>query len=122
MTPYLLIWYSLIPHSIPKSWRVKEGTINISVWYPRIKVTRWSLYPSLSCCHGVVLWMEYRLLMNKPHLLSTGLLEHPSPQGRLSWSTYHNQGVAFFIDYTRTEVKYSVKFHISTGEMVMEFV
>ena len=73
-------------------------------------------------CHGIVVWMEYELVEGDDNLLSEGLLEPPMKGSELVWSSDHNQGVCFFMDYEKTLIQYSVAFNTSNGEMKLKFL
>ena len=73
-------------------------------------------------CHGIVVWMEYQLVEGDNSLLSEGLLEPPRKGSELLWSSGHNQGVCFFMDYEKTVIQYSVAFDTSNGEMSFNFL
>uniref|UniRef100_A0A6I8N9Z8 Protein arginine N-methyltransferase n=1 Tax=Ornithorhynchus anatinus TaxID=9258 RepID=A0A6I8N9Z8_ORNAN len=76
--------------------------------------------------HGAVLWMEYQLTADSS--VSTGLLRASNEKGECLWNTHCKQAVYFFSSISERgpgvdshAVTYSLQFHPSSGDIVMDF-
>ncbi|CAL1586982.1 unnamed protein product [Knipowitschia caucasica] len=76
---------------------------------------------SSSCCHAVVLWMEYHLTQDIR--VSTGLSGPVGAGGQCQWSPHHKQAVFFFspaLDSGDHTLSYTCSFEPRTGDLTMD--
>ncbi|XP_002735081.2 protein arginine N-methyltransferase 7-like [Saccoglossus kowalevskii] len=84
-------------------------------------------FQSSGTCHGVVLWMDYKVDDNTT--IQTGLLDSPSNyQDKLNWDPHSQQGVYFLpenakinIDTQQPRLDYNVTFEPNTGDVQLYF-